>query len=71
LHSPPTPPPTSDDVLQATNGDNVTGACDLDVLTVVGVHEHEAADALLLVLVGVQGVAASLKDACVQGWVVV
>ena len=57
---------TSDDVLEPTDGDNVTGESLLDVLAVVGVHEHQTADALLLALVGVERVRAGLQLARVD-----
>mmetsp|Transcript_23154 Transcript_23154/g.50833 ORF Transcript_23154/g.50833 Transcript_23154/m.50833 type:complete len:564 (+) Transcript_23154:1196-2887(+) len=57
---------TSDHILEATDGNNVTGEGGLDVLTVVGVHEHEATNALLLALVGVEGVGAGLQGAGVD-----
>ena len=43
---------TCDHILEASDGDDVTGKRLLDILAVVGMHEHQAADALLLALGG-------------------
>ena len=55
-----------DDVLQAADGDDVPRASGLDVDALVGVHEQQAADALLAPLVGVQDEGAGLQDARVD-----
>ena len=53
-------------VLQAHQGHDVTGACPLDVFTLVGVHLQDAADAFLLAGVGVVHAGAGLQAAGVD-----
>ncbi len=33
------------DILHAADGDDLAGRCRFDIFTLVGVHEHQAADA--------------------------
>src|SRR5690606_2127822 len=57
---------TGGGLLQAHDGDDVTGAHRLDLLTLVGVHAVDLADALLLALHGVQHLGAGLQTAGVH-----
>src|SRR3712207_954896 len=54
------------DLLHAADGDDLAGARLLDVFALVGVHPHQAADALLRPLDGVVDVGAALDRARVD-----